>query len=107
MTQLSGLNGANGKTWNRFSRGENSAANGGGNLVVPQSLLDWRGGNLEEQITYKKVSGNYIKVQAIQNTYQTSSTTGNGLGVFYGLAVNLKGHERDWINPDRVVYTLP
>ena len=70
VTQFSGLNGANGKTWNRCSQGENSSANGGGNLVVPQSLLDWRGGNLEEQIIYKKVSGNYVKVQAVKNDYR-------------------------------------
>ncbi|MGH1338421.1 MAG: DUF6443 domain-containing protein, partial [Aureispira sp.] len=102
VTQVHGINAVNGKTWNRFSQGINSSANGGGNLVVPASLLDWRGGRLEEQIVYKKEGNAFVKVRATQNDYQTSSTTGNGLGVFHGIAVNLKGHQRDWINPDRV-----
>ena len=99
VTVLEGLNGENGKTWNKFSRAENVPIQSLLGLRVPSSILDWRGGLLQEQIVYKNDNGNFIKVQEVSNQYETAHDGGTGLGVFHGMAVNIPGHLRDWRDP--------
>ena len=103
---LNGLNGTGGKTWNLFEIVSNSSANLGLlDIPVPQTLTDWLGGNLLQQITYKYENGNFVKVNQQLNEYSVNSINNNGgFYTFYGLKAGLRSSITNQHGPS-LIYT--
>lgn len=91
VSVLEGLNGTNGKTWNKYTRdGVGISPNIGvaGGTRLPEQMMDWRAGQLINQIVYKNENGTFVPLSETINEYSVSSIAGdNSLYVLYGMGV--------------------